>query len=258
MADGDRDGRATLEDVFDVLRATDLEPEHKVLWGIYRSYEGSDGNGAFPGDELLARHLGRSPRTVRRYRKELREAGWLEQELRGPKPARYRAVVPNEQDVQRQEGEETPTWGDELPAEVVEADSFPVQTFRAGVLREWYRVNGELPDWNEEPVPPDAPDGWSIQADLGHLRDLWERRPTEEVARYVRGVRALAEADALPGIEPGDPFSAAYAMTSGGWDGQTLWSRALGATDGVAPDQSGRQTLDALSEQVLAEKGAGR
>lgn len=91
---GRRSGRATLEDIFRVARAPELQPEEKVLWLIYRSYESPNGKGAYPGDELLAEHLDRSPRSVQSYRARLLEKGWLERELRGPRPARWRAVLP--------------------------------------------------------------------------------------------------------------------------------------------------------------------
>lgn len=95
MADEGSDKRATLRTIFDVLRDPHLEPEEKTLWGLYRSYEGPSGKGAYPGDGLLAEHLDRSPRTVRRLRRRLLELGYLRQKLRGPKPASYRAVLPD-------------------------------------------------------------------------------------------------------------------------------------------------------------------
>lgn len=89
------DGRATLQDVFAVMRDPDLSAEEKVLWGIIRSHETPE-KGAYPGDERLARMMDKSPRSVERYRRSLLERGYLEQQLRGPKPATYRAVLPED------------------------------------------------------------------------------------------------------------------------------------------------------------------
>lgn len=89
------DGRASLREIFYVARHSDLSAEELRLWLIYRSYEASD-HGGFPGDELLANYVDRSPRSVQSYRASLLENGYLEQELRGPKPARYRAVLPEQ------------------------------------------------------------------------------------------------------------------------------------------------------------------
>lgn len=111
------DGRATLRDVFSLARDPALEVEEKLVWLLYRSYETSDGGG-FPSDETLAWHVGKSARSVRRYRRRLLERGYLEQELRGPKPARYRAVLPEESD-----GESAPLPDDEDTDE--EADVWP-------------------------------------------------------------------------------------------------------------------------------------
>jgi hypothetical protein len=85
----------TLDDLFSVMRNETLSPELKALWGVYRSYENpTKGRGAWPGDELLAAHMGKSPRAVQRYRAELLRRGFLVQHLRGPNPAHYRAVIP--------------------------------------------------------------------------------------------------------------------------------------------------------------------
>lgn len=93
---GDR-GRATLAAIFEAAQDTELSAEELRLWLLYRAHEFDDGRGAFPGDERLARLMDRSPRSVQRHRASLLEAGYLEQELRGPRPARYRAVVPDEE-----------------------------------------------------------------------------------------------------------------------------------------------------------------
>lgn len=91
-----RDGRASLKAIFAVARTPELSAQEVRLWILYRSYEQSDGRGAYPGDELLANHLDKSPRSVQKYRARLLKLGYLEQRLRGPNPARYRAVLPDE------------------------------------------------------------------------------------------------------------------------------------------------------------------
>lgn len=113
--EGGERGRATLGDVFAVLRDPHLEPAAKVLWGLYRSYESAD-RGAFPGDELLAQHLGLSERSVQQYRYALIEAGYLQQRLRGRKPALYRAVLPD--------GAEAPA-GDDGDQQDEDGDDWP-------------------------------------------------------------------------------------------------------------------------------------
>ena len=85
-------GTKTLSELFWVMRDPSLSLEEKVLWALYRSYD--SGHGAWPGDELLAQHLGRSPRSVQRYRKKLIQRGLLLQQRRGQLPAVCRAVVP--------------------------------------------------------------------------------------------------------------------------------------------------------------------
>lgn len=88
--------RSTLPDLFTVMAEPRLSEGAKVLWALYRKYD-FRGDGAFPSDETLAAHLGgKSVRSVRRLRSELREAGYLEQRLRGPQPPAYLAVVPAE------------------------------------------------------------------------------------------------------------------------------------------------------------------
>ena len=56
-----QNGRTTLREVFAVMRTEELGPVEKVLWGLYRSYD--SGNGAWPGDEVLAAHMGRKVRS---------------------------------------------------------------------------------------------------------------------------------------------------------------------------------------------------
>jgi len=95
MADkGKQDGRTTLREIFAVMRTAELGPAEKVLWSLYRSYDG--GAGAWPGDEALAAHMGKKLRSVESYRARLLDAGFLLKEFRGPKPAVYRAVLPQE------------------------------------------------------------------------------------------------------------------------------------------------------------------
>jgi hypothetical protein len=103
-------GRKTLSAIWAMARcdrpvATDadgnrvhLSSAHRHLWVLYRSYEGKAGRGAYPGDELLAGMMGRTERMVRKYRADLLEWGFLRQQLRGPAPAMYWAVLPADLD----------------------------------------------------------------------------------------------------------------------------------------------------------------
>jgi hypothetical protein len=86
------DGRATLRDIFALVRDSDLSPEEKTLWLLYRSYD--TGDGAWPGDDILAEHIGKSVRSVKLYKAKLREHGLLDVEFRGPNPAVHRAIYP--------------------------------------------------------------------------------------------------------------------------------------------------------------------
>jgi hypothetical protein len=116
-------GRKTLSAIWLLTRHQDedgrLTPPHKLLWVIYRSYEGKAGRGAFVGDDRLAGHLGKSVRSVQMYRADLVEWGYLKQQLRGPNPAMYWAVLPPELDA------ELP---DDLRADAPEPDPKPAPT----------------------------------------------------------------------------------------------------------------------------------
>lgn len=92
---GGERGRATLRAIFEAARDPELSAEEFRVWAVYRSYETPGGDGGFPSLDTLSGHLGQAPRTIRRHRRELLERGWLERQLRGPKPAAYRAVVPD-------------------------------------------------------------------------------------------------------------------------------------------------------------------
>lgn len=98
-------------DVEAAVRDPRLGPGEFALWLAYRSYE-TDGMGAFPGDAMLADHFGMSERWVQEHRYALMEAGFLDQTLRGRKPATYRAVLPDDVDVDHNDddaGDEYPT-----------------------------------------------------------------------------------------------------------------------------------------------------
>lgn len=85
-------GRETITAFNAVMKDETLSLGCKVLWALYRAFDFS-GRGSWPGDETLARHMGKSVRSVQSYRAELLDRGFLEQTLRGPRPAVYRAVV---------------------------------------------------------------------------------------------------------------------------------------------------------------------
>ncbi len=87
-----RDGRATLRDVFEIMRDPHLTEHEGRLWALYRSYD--TGEGAWPGDDVLAGHMGKKIRSVESYRAGLIQKGYLVGTFRGPPPAAYRAVIP--------------------------------------------------------------------------------------------------------------------------------------------------------------------
>lgn len=101
MSDQRQDGRATLQELFQVMRDPSLTAEEKVLWALYRSYE-RENRGAFCSVETLADHMSAGTRSVERYRAvllsgdgERTSGGFLRRDrLRGPRPAEYRAVHP--------------------------------------------------------------------------------------------------------------------------------------------------------------------
>ena len=75
-----------------VLREPTLTPATKVLWCLYRDMD--RGHGAWPGDEAVASMMGVSERSVRRYRVELTDAGYLRSEPRGPRSATFWPELP--------------------------------------------------------------------------------------------------------------------------------------------------------------------
>lgn len=89
-------GQETIVACFAIARDNVLTPEEKTLWMLYRSYD--SGRGAWPSDEVLAGHMGKSKRSVQSYRASLLDQGFLEQRLRGPRTASYRAVIPRDED----------------------------------------------------------------------------------------------------------------------------------------------------------------
>ena len=91
---GKRDGRTTLREIFALFRSSTLSPDEKVLWALYRSYD--SGDGAHPGDEVLAEHMGKSVRSVQTYRTQLIARGFLTKEFRGRNPSLFRTAIPIE------------------------------------------------------------------------------------------------------------------------------------------------------------------
>lgn len=239
MGDSSGDGRSTLSDLFELMRDPHLGPEAKVVWALYRSYEGPNGKGAYPGDELLAEHLDRSPRTVQRYRAQLVEGGFLEKEFRGPKPARYRAVVPEQKTGDTSDGD----WGSEDPPG---DDAFPSAFFVEGVQQLL---------WLADEPPPGAPDGWSIQADLRDLRQAWTGLGTERLTRCLHGLRLLADADQLPAVAPEEGFTLGLLKTL---RGNGLWRAAERAyrrehDDPAVETEDGMSPLEAVAGELLAD-----
>lgn len=67
------------------LHGVKMNPStYRVLITI-ADYANADGSNAFPGEELIAKDCGVSPRTVQRNIADLKEAGWLVEESRGRK-----------------------------------------------------------------------------------------------------------------------------------------------------------------------------
>lgn len=163
---------------------------------IYHSYEGPNEKGAYPGDELLAEHIDRAPRTVRRHRSLLIEEGYLRQELRGPQAARYWTAIPERDGENPEPSEDSASLWRE--GEIPDGDSFPSAFFVDGV-REVL--------WLDEEPPDAAPEGWDVGADLADLRTAWKNLGSERLRRSLLGLRLLADAGELPGVEPGDGFT---------------------------------------------------
>jgi len=100
--------RNTLHDIFAAARDERLTHEELRTWLLFRYHDFKD-KGTFVGAETLGLEAGMSGRTVERHRSALIKKGFLNQKLRGPKPALYKAVIPPEAyaDVAKQEtGEE--------------------------------------------------------------------------------------------------------------------------------------------------------
>lgn len=233
MADS-RDGRATLQDVFALARDPRLEPEEKLVWLLYRSYESKEGGG-FPGQETLAWHLGRSARSVRRYRGRLMDLGYLEQELRGPKPARYRAVLPDGHEDCRP------------PDDSQDTEGFPSSDFVDAIRKHW---------WLSTDLPERAPEGWGVPADLRYVRKLWSSEGVDRAMDYVRGARVLADRGELGPAVKGRGFTSAYLQRHVEISDQSLWSRALDAArDGERDGGPDEDPLSQVAETVLEGQG---
>lgn len=140
-----RDGRATLGEIFIVMRDPRLTESEKVLWCLYRSYD--SGNGAWPGDDLLATQMGKSVRSVQAYRAGLIGKGYLAQRFRGPHPAAHNAVVPE------QASQNPATLADESLAE--SCDPSPKASQEAS------QVSANLP-----PYPPNTEEYGSTETRL--------------------------------------------------------------------------------------------
>lgn len=217
MADGDGDPRPGWSAVQRVARDPSLSSDEMRLWVIYRTYLGKDGSWAFPGDELVAEHMDCSPRTVRRYRASLLERGYLRQERRGSKPARYWPVVPDDETDGPEEPEEmegTPFAPGDWLERVEAADSPLASDALPAGIRPLLWAGPEPPD--------DAPDGWSIRADIGQLGQLtsngWSGR---EVGLAMIGLDLMGETGEVP-----ERLTSGYPTRSREWEGPELWRAA--------------------------------
>lgn len=80
-------------DLLRAMRDPSVTPYQAKLLCIYRSYETAE-EGAYPGDELVAQHMGTSTKQVQRHRQPLLDSGMLWRKLGGGgRKARYRVVV---------------------------------------------------------------------------------------------------------------------------------------------------------------------
>lgn len=235
--DGGERGRATLRAIFELLRRPDLEPEEKVVWGLYRSYESPSGKGAYPGDDLLAEHLDRSPRTVRRYRKQLLDKGFLRQKLQGPQEARYWTQLP-----EREEGDDSddsdsdPFDPDEWLDAVEQSDSPLASDALPAGIRPLL--------WAGPSPPDDAPDGWSIRAEIGHLAQLTSNGwPGRDVGLAMIGLYLMGEAGEVP-----KQLTSGYPTSSREWEGPELWRAAR---DRGREWASGRSGMDGRVADLL-------
>jgi hypothetical protein len=93
-------GKKTLTAIFDLARGgdSDLTDGEFRLWTIYRAWQVWNGKevGATVPDDVIAARWGVSSRKVARGRRTLLRKGYLKQQLRGPRVARYWAVQPDE------------------------------------------------------------------------------------------------------------------------------------------------------------------
>lgn len=225
------DGRTPLSRGYSVVARTgELDPMEKLLWFIIRGYENADGRGCFAGDELLASHMGRSVRSVQGYRASLHKKGYLRRQLRGPKPAYWWATIPEA--------------GEDSEPEDGGSRGFPSGRFVEAIREFW---------WLGQDLPPRAPDGWALSADLQYLRRLWANEETDVVLSFMEGTRTLAEASKLPKVDPGDPFTSAYLQRNSEYEDRSLWSRALEAARNGKPNES--SPLGGLVDGILVEKG---
>lgn len=145
-------GRNTIAAMIAVSRHTELSPEARLLWVLYRGYD--SGKGAWPSDALLAQTLGKSIRSVKVYRKELLSGGFLQQTLRGPRLPLYRAVLP----------------ADMLPPE---ADGGPVKKMHAPPRKKAPRATQLPEDWqpSEAHAQLAVELRVDVQAQADHFRD---------------------------------------------------------------------------------------
>lgn len=128
--------RQTVADAFTVTRDPRITANELRVWLLYRSYD-SKGHGAYPSDKTLAEHMDRHPRTVQTARAGLLRKGFLVQKLRGPDPARYWAVIPDEasQGTAKQslaEDCETNAEGSQVVSQVVSQNPAPHSTGEYG------------------------------------------------------------------------------------------------------------------------------
>lgn len=184
------------------------------LWLLIRSYQQADGRGAYPGDEVLAKHMDRSPRSIQKYRRRLRDMGYLRRELRGPKPAYWWAVTPEaSQQTANQEPESSETDCDTIPeASQQTADHYKAS--QKGSQKGSQSASPEYGEYGENntvggaeesnaswPAPSDLPsdDGTGHLQYPGEFESVWEVYPRHRGKKAAyRKVRALVRDGADP------------------------------------------------------------
>lgn len=242
---GEGDGKATLFRWRDAFTGRDpvegVPLPHPTIRHVLLTLSlsmNSRGEQGFPSTRELARQTGLSRRTVERRLQEAEELGWIERESRGGgrgwKRHEYRPRIPTP--------EPTDPWAEKEPPD---DDTFPSAFFVDGV-REVL--------WLDEEPPDAAPEGWDVGADLADLRTAWRNLGSERLRRSLLGLRLLADAGELPGVEPGEGFTLGLMKRL---RGNGVWRAAEEAYrrehEGDDDQEGGPSPLEEAAGELLAE-----